>query len=228
MIQALIFDFDGLILDTEAPIFRAWQELYQQYALELSFEEWSQTIGTQESPFDPARALEERLGRRIDWEIVGSQRLKREWELVEHQPILPGVLDYLKNGRDLHLKVGLASSSEHDWVDTHLKRLGLFDAFQTIQCYGDVPIAKPDPALYLAALDALGVSAKQAIAFEDSPHGAMSAHRAGLFTVAVPSELTRAMPFGPVDIKLDSLADMSLASLLDVAAQILGKNGKVR
>jgi HAD superfamily hydrolase (TIGR01509 family) len=226
LIEALIFDFDGLILETEAAIFETWQDLYRTYGAELTFEEWSQTIGTTHSPFNPVRDLESKADRPIDWDIAEKARQALEVARVERQPVMPGVIDYLEEARRLQLRIGLASSSSHAWVDGHLHRLGLTHYFETVKCADDVMLTKPDPALYLAAADALGVHPQAALALEDSPMGAEAARRAGMFCVAVPNELTRRMLFGDVDLFLESLAHISLAELLEIIPARNGKNVK--
>lgn len=227
MIQALIFDFDGLILDTEAPIYRSWVELYWSYGLELSFDAWMTSVGTglQDSPFDPHVDLEARLGRKIPWEDVGPRRQERELQLVREQHILPGVLAYIEEARRQDLKLGVASSSDHQWVDTHLKRLELYDRFDTIQCSDDVVLTKPDPALYLSAARALSVEPAHSLALEDSPLGVQAAKRAGMYCVAVPNEITGRMTFGEVDLMLKSLEELSLEQLL---ARIERTDGRSR
>jgi beta-phosphoglucomutase-like phosphatase (HAD superfamily) len=111
-------------------------------------------------------------------------------------------------------------------VDGHLKRLGLWEYFQAVCCAGDAPLTKPDPGLYLAALKALQVHPEQAVALEDSPNGALAACRAGMFCVTVPTEITRQLPFGEVDLVLESLADLPLAELLTQLEALSRRNGK--
>jgi beta-phosphoglucomutase-like phosphatase (HAD superfamily) len=113
------------------------------------------------------------------------------------------------------LKLGVASSSTSDWVKGHLARLGILERFDCIRCRDDVPNAKPEPDLYLAVLECLGVRASEAIAIEDSPNGLLAAKRAGLRCVAIPNSITANLDLGEADLLLDSLADVSLAELLE-------------
>jgi len=213
-IKGLIFDFDGLILETEKPIFQSWQETYQAYGCRLSYEDWAGIIGTAESAFDPATALESQLGRRLNWEMVSPQRLQRERELISRQPLLPGVLEALHDARRLGLKVGMASSSDCEWITGHLHRLELIDYFDCIMGSDDVRMTKPDPELYTRALAGLDLQPEQVIAFEDSPNGVWAAKHAGLFCVAVPTEMTRRLPLEHADLRLNSLADLPLEELI--------------
>ena len=215
MIRALVFDFDGLILETEAPIYQSWLALYQSFGFPLPFETWATIIGTAEiTGFDPCRELERLAGQPLDWRELESRRSRHERALVETQPILPGVEQYLQQAGRLGLKVGLASSSSSGWVTGHLERLGLREHFQAIRCSDDVQHTKPDPELYLAALEGLGVPPGQAIAFEDSPNGIRAAKAAGLFCVAVPTPFTCQLPLGEADLQLSSLADLPLETLI--------------
>ena len=214
MIQALIFDFDGLILETEGVIFQTWQELYADHGTHLPFEVWSQIVGASEDVFDPFDLLEEQLGRPVDRAGLSAPRRERERSLIVAQPVLPGVEDYLRSAWALGLKIGLASSSNWAWVSGHLTRLGLFDYFDCLRTADDVEEAKPDPALYRLALEGLGVAPDQAFALEDSPNGILAAKRAGLFCVAVPNQITRQMPLDHADLRLEALTDMPLDALI--------------
>jgi HAD superfamily hydrolase (TIGR01509 family) len=214
MIRALIFDFDGLILDTEMPAFQAWQELYAEQGCSLSIVEWADHIGTAMDAFDPCGELETRLERPLDCEAIRLKYRQREHELLDGQVVLPGVEDYLADARCLRLKLAIASSSDCAWVTGHLARLGLRHHFDAIKGAEDVEKAKPDPDLYLAALDALKTPAHQAVALEDSPNGVRAAQAAGLFCVAVPNMLTRLLDLHHADLVLPSLANMPLENLL--------------
>jgi HAD superfamily hydrolase (TIGR01509 family) len=214
MIRAIIFDFDGLILDTEVPEFQAWQEIYHAHGCELPLATWATAIGTSSDVFDPCAYLETQVGRAVDREAIRLQRRHRCDELLRGQSTLPGVHDYLMGAKRLGLHLGVASSSSRAWVLGHLTALQLSAYFDCIKCSDDVPRVKPDPALYQAALTALGVRAEQAIALEDSPNGVAAAKRAGLYCVAVPNPLTRQLSFAQADLQLGSLADLPLERLL--------------
>ena len=214
MIKALIFDFDGLIIDTEWPDFRSWQETYQAYGCTLSRDEWSRWIGTL-GIFDPYDHLDELSGRALDRAEVRAQRRARFAALMEGQPVLPGVTVLIEAASARGLKLGIASSSPRSWVCGYLGPLGLDGAFHTVQCSDDVGATKPDPAAYLAALQALDVTAPQAIALEDSPNGVWAAKRAGLYCVAVPNSMTHGLVLDRADLQVASLAELSLDALLE-------------
>ena len=210
----MIFDFDGLILDTEGPIYRAWVEIYQELGADLPLSAWEVWVGGSPDGFDPCGYLETQLGRPVDREALTERASKREEELILLESALPGVEGYIADARRLGLKLGVASSSDCPWVFRHLERLGLGEQFDSIKCAEDVKNVKPSPDLYLAVLDQLGVGPEEAIALEDSPHGITSAQAAGLFCVVVPNPLTSQMPTDHADLELDSLADMPLEGLL--------------
>jgi HAD superfamily hydrolase (TIGR01509 family) len=214
MIRALIFDFDGLILDTEGPIYRAWVEIYDELGAELPLSAWAVWVGGSPEGFDPCGYLESQLGGAVDRETLTEKASKREEELILLENALPGVEEYIADAKRLGLKLGVASSSDCAWVYRHLERVGLREQFDSIKCAEDVENVKPSPDLFLAVLDELGVDPEEAIAFEDSPHGITSAQAAGLFCVVVPNPLTSQMPTDHADLKLGSLADLTLEDLL--------------
>jgi HAD superfamily hydrolase (TIGR01509 family) len=219
MIQALIFDFDGLIIDTEMSSFQTWQEIYEEYDCQLPFSTWATCIGGSSELFDPFEYLEQQIGRPVLREDIHSRRRLRHVQIVEAQPVLPGVEDYILSAKRLGLKIGLASSSRHEWVDTHLTRLGLIGYFDSIKCFDDVTQSKPDPELYLAVLEALGVHGHEAIALEDSPNGVIAAQQAGIFCVVVPNPVTRQLPLEHADLCLSFLHDIPLERLLEKVHQ---------
>ncbi|MBZ0299995.1 MAG: HAD family hydrolase [Anaerolineae bacterium] len=219
MMQALVFDFDGLIIDSETPEYESWQELYQAHGTSLPFELWVTLIGvsTADSPLDLYDYLENQIHQPVDRALIRAQRRARFGELFDQQPVLPGVLDYLAEARRLNLKLAVASSGTSDWVKGNLERLGLMDWFEAVCCAEDVPRSKPDPALYDLALRRLGVSSSRAIALEDSPNGLFAAKSAGLYAVAVPNAMTCTLNFDHADLRLTSLADLPLTALLEQA-----------
>jgi HAD superfamily hydrolase (TIGR01509 family) len=215
-IKALVFDFDGLILDTESATFRAWQDTYAEHGCELPVDEWLKGIGHGEATrrWDPCEHLELLLGRAIDRDALQDRRRARRDALMAEEVVRPGVEAYLAEAHRLGLRLAVASSSPHEWVDPHLERLGLRHHFAAIKAYGDAPRAKPEPDLYLAACDDLRVAPAEAIAFEDSPIGLTAAKHAGLFAVAVPNAVTGQLPFDHADLRLASLEELPLADVI--------------
>ena len=208
-IKALIFDFDGLIVDSESPGYRAWSEIYASHGCSLPFEKYSACIGTI-GGFDLHGYLEEQSGRALDRDALEAACNARWLELMSDQPLLPGMAGIVTRAKARGLKLGVASSSTSDWVSANLDRFGLLEQFDAICTRDYVSAVKPDPALYLLALDRLGVLAREAIAFEDSPNGILAAKRAGVFCIAVPNMLTRQLTLDMADRQLNSLEEFDL------------------
>lgn len=213
-IRALIFDFDGLILDTEGPEFQSWSEIFAEHGCELDFDLWATCIGTA-NVLDPYAELERLLGGPIDRATIRVRRRARNQELLDRLGPRPGVVEYLEQARERGMGLAVASSSPRSWVAGHLDRLRLLDSFHALACADEVATVKPDPALYLLALEKLGVTAAEAIALEDSPNGVLAAKRAGLRCVAVPNDLTRRLSLDHADRVLQSLAEVPLETLLE-------------
>jgi len=214
LIRGIIFDFDGLILETEEPIYLAWQEIYQQHACHLPLDTWASIIGTSDFAFKPLDELERQYGAPIDRQALHDRQRALEAQLIQVRPPMPGVQNYLEDAQRLGLKIGLASSSDRSWVTGHLERLGFLGHFDSLKTSDDVLLTKPDPALFQAVLDDLGLSPQEAVALEDSPHGVKAARQAGIFTVAVPNIMTRDLEFDQPDMRLNSLQEISLEELL--------------
>jgi len=213
-IRGLVFDFDGTILDTEEPDYLAWQEVYVAHGTTLPLEVWAEHIGTSGDVFDPVAYLEGQIARPLDGVAIREERRVRLRELIVAKTVMPGVQDYLTEAARRGLGLAVASSSPRAWVAGHLERLGLDAYFAAIITSDDVPRVKPDPALYRAALAALGLSGVEAIAFEDSAHGLAAAKAAGLHCVVVPNSATRNLVFHLADRVVASLADVPLGDLI--------------
>lgn len=204
-----MFDFDGLILETETPVYEAWAEVFRHHGLQLSIDFWRTIIG-RSNAFDPIADIERRTGTRLDRAELLALRRAREKELVERLEVEPGVLDLRAEARAAGVRLAIASSSSRAWVVGHVERLGIADGWECIRTRDDVRESKPAPDLYVAALDCLGVEAGEALAIEDSPHGITAARAAGLHTLAVPGPLTRGLDFSHADRLAPSLAGVTL------------------
>jgi HAD superfamily hydrolase (TIGR01509 family) len=214
MIRALVFDFDGLILDTEGPVFTAWQEEFAVHGCApLTIDEWSAEIGTV-GGLDLVGLIRSRATRPFDEEVMQERRRIRRDELLATEAALPGVHAWLDEADQLGLALAIASSSPRDWVEPHLERLGLRERFAYVACFGDGLAGKPAPDTYLAACAAIGVEPGAAIAIEDSPHGVSAAKAAGLWCVAVPHAITARLDLSHADLRLKSLAETTLGEVL--------------
>ena len=222
MIDTLIFDFDGVIIDTETPDYETWREVFNSHGVELERSWWSRFIGGSGEGMDVCQELEKLTGRRVDCTRLRQQRRQRYLEIVGANPLLPGVPDYIQEAKHLGLKLGVASSSLHGWVDGHLSDRGLLQYFDSVKCSDDVARVKPDPELYLLSVSDLGTRPENVVVIEDSANGITAAKGAGLFCVVVPNSMTKDLAIDHADLRLDSLADMALESLLGKANGNLG------
>lgn len=217
MLKALIFDFDGLILDTETPEFLAWQDIYREQGFELPHEEWGRIIGGYGlSDFDAAEHLSRLTQGRLDSASLRSRHRLESYSVIERATVLPGVMDMIHAAKRHGLKLAIASSSRHDWVDGHAKRLGILHHFDRVICADDVGAGrtKPNPDLFLLALDQLQVQKNEAVVFEDSPNGVLAARRAGIFVVAVPNLVTARLQIEGADMVVRSFSDLPFLELL--------------
>lgn len=224
-----MFDFDGLIFDSETHEYETVLELFAEHGAELPLEVWGECVGREPGFFDPYAYLEERTGARVDRDALDARRRTRFYERVEAEGPIAGVEEALRAARSLRLKVGLASSSGREWVEPQLRRLGLWHFFDCVRTGDEVEQAKPDPELYRSVLHCLGVDASRAVAFEDSPNGALAAKRAGMYCVVVPNRITATLQFGEHDLRLESLMQAELADLIAriSAAAARGQAGEV-
>ncbi len=218
MIRALIFDFDGLILETEVPALESWAEIYREHGHELPMDKWNELLGSARG-FDPGAHLAALVGEGFDIDAARARRTRRRDELIGALDVMAGVRDYITDARRLGLRLGVASSSTRAWVLGHLERLGIHADWDVVRCREDVERTKPAPDLYRATVDSLAIAADEAVAFEDSPNGVTAAKAAGLWCVAVPNELTRGLDLTRADLRLGSLAEMPL----DVLLRALGR-----
>jgi HAD superfamily hydrolase (TIGR01509 family) len=213
-----VFDFDGLILETERPDYQSWREVYQEHGEDLTMEVWGDVIGRGASYFDPYQELVAKLGHDLDREAVLSRRKARHLEMIAELEILPGVRETVAEAARLGIRLGVASSSSRAWVTGHLERLGLARFFNCVRCRDDVTNTKPDPELYLSVCACLGVAPREAVALEDSANGIAAAKAAGMRCVAIPNQMTVGLDLSAADLRLDSLGDVSVAELLEQPA----------
>jgi HAD superfamily hydrolase (TIGR01509 family) len=219
-IRGLLFDFDGLLVDTETPSRAAFEALYREHGHELPLDRWATLVGTLGAEFEPYAHLEELVGSTLDHEELDRWRLAREDELVDLEDLRPGVHAILQRARELDLRTAIVSSSSEAWIERHLSRLERNEGWDTIvAANGDASRAKPAPTLYLEALDALGLVPSEGIALEDSPNGVTAAKRAGLFCVAVPNPITATLALDDADLVVESLESINLDDLLARALQ---------
>ncbi len=210
MIHALLFDFDGLILDTESALIAAYADVHAVHGVAFDHDRFLRSVGHADYAFDPWQGF----GPRADRTALELERRACNRTRDEQLPVLPGVTALLDAARDRSLQVGLVSNSGHAHCERHLARVGLLDRFAVLACREDAPLPKPAPDLYRLALGRFGRRGHEAIAFEDSHTGSLAARRANLWTVAAPNPTTAHHDFRHVHLVVRSLAEVDLAAQL--------------
>jgi HAD superfamily hydrolase (TIGR01509 family) len=223
-IEALIFDFDGLLIDSETPLFEIWQAIYLEHGCELGLADWQHALGTF-GGFDPYADLVARTGSGPDRAVLAPVVRSKHYALCTALPLLPGVGNLLAEAHAAGLKTAVASSSSDEWVGPFLEQHGLRDRLDAVCTRDDVKEVKPAPDLFLLAAERLRVAPAACIVFEDSPNGLRAARAAGMWAVAVPNALTRALDLPDPDLVLDSLASRRLAAIIDALAASPGCGG---
>ena len=213
--KALLFDFDGLLMDTETPEVEIWQQIYQQHGVEFPLQTWiKKVVGSTDDNFNPAVHLAELTGLPLDPVEVRNEARRKRLDIQSRLEALPGARQMLADARCLGLRQVIVSSSPHWWVDGYLEQLKIRNYFEHVICREDAAQPKPAPDLYLAALERLHLPAKACLAFEDSPNGVRAAREAGIRVVGVPNPITRQADPLKAHLVLSSLADIPLEVLL--------------
>lgn len=210
MIRALVFDFDGLIVDTETPLIDAYAAVHAAHGVAFDRALFIHNVGHADYSFDPWHGFSPHADR-VALEI---ERRACKDDLITRQPVLPGVIELLDAGRNAGLRIGLASNSHHAWVEPQLVRVGLLDRFEFLACREDATLPKPAPDLYKLVLDRFELRGDEAISFEDSHTGSLAAKRANLWCVTAPNSSTAHHDFSHVDLRVTSLAKVSLPALI--------------
>ena len=217
-LRGILFDFDGLILDTEMPIFQVWKRKFKEYGQELLLEEWAQILGKSNEELGPIEGLLKEIPGPEAKKLILAEVAQEERALVIKQLPLPGAVGLIRRAHGEGLKLGIVSSSDQDWVHGHLNRLKLLEYFDHTSCADEVEVAKPDPTLYYLGLEKLGLAPDHVVVLEDSPNGVLAAKRAGLYCIAVPNQLTSRLPFyedgGGPDKVLNTLDDFPWDELM--------------
>lgn len=211
---AVLFDFDGVIVDTEMAIYQAWRRTFLEHGHDLPLSVYTRCIGSDFDTWSPKIHLEELTGRGFDWHQLDSARqIEIERDLVGQGP-MRGAAELLESMAQSKAPRAVVSSSSHHWVDGWLGRLNLARHVPLTICRGDAPRIKPAPDLFLEAARQLDVAPGDCLVIEDSANGLLAATAAGMTTWVVPNDVTRGLDF--------SLADRELGSLVEVAGLLDG------
>jgi HAD superfamily hydrolase (TIGR01509 family) len=208
--QAVLFDFDGTLWDSETAVYEVMRDLYRGHGHELPIETWSEVVGTLDA-FDPYVALHELTGAGFELDAVRDDTEERIRAAARDVTLRPGVDAFLRQVDEAGVPRALVSSDTAAWVRTNLEHLGWSGGWAAIVCAdGVVEHSKPKPYLYLTALEALGVPASSAFAVEDSPNGIRAAKAAGLRCVCVPNEITSRFDLSEADLVYPSFEGVTL------------------
>lgn len=217
MISAIIFDFDGTIIDTETAWYYAYKDIYAEHGIDLPLEIWGQCIGTTFASFNPHTYLQESVSEVIVIDKIKAVAKEKYHNYMLNQTLRPGVKEYLETARRLELRLAIASSSTREWIDRYLDLLGIRSYFEYVISANDVSHVKPNPEFYLKAIEELKVEAKDTIAFEDSSNGLKAAKAANIYCVVVPNEVTKYMDFANYDLRIESMSEKKLEEIVNEA-----------
>ena len=208
--RALIFDFDGLILDTETAEVEIWNGIYAQYGMTFDMEAYQGVVGSSGARgFDPAQPLADREGETRSFTEIRKDFRQIALRHCETLDAMEGVAELIHRAKAGGYLLAVGSSAAHWWLETHLKRLALIDEFDTIVSSEDVENAKPHPDIFIKVLENLSIPPENALVFEDSYNGILAAHRAGICAIAVPNPITKDQDFSLAAAVVPSLADFN-------------------
>lgn len=216
-IQALIFDFDGLIVDTETAVYHGWRHTYAEHGHELPLEIYAGCVGSDFGGFDPVTHLEEKAATTIDWNHWHGERNRVEQDYLRDIDTLPGVRELLAAAEDAAIACAVASSSPRSWVEPWLDQLGIRKHFKLTRCLDDVGRPKPDPELFATAAEGLGVESARALVLEDSLNGLIAATSAGSPCVVIPNAVTGHLDFTGAVHRVASMAELTLDECLQLS-----------
>lgn len=218
VVAAVVFDFDGLMMDTESTLLRSWQYEWQQWGLVLDTADF---FGDHGGDLNSLRmsTLERAVGEGFDPHLSHRRRTVFRDELHASLPLLPGISEWIDQATQLGIRLAVASSSPRPWIDEHLGRAGVLDRFEVVATGEEVTRHKPAGDVYALALERLGVAAAQAVAVEDTPHGVAAAHAVGLACVAIPNQFCVPNRVAHADLVLRSAADLELSEALSVVGK---------
>jgi putative hydrolase of the HAD superfamily len=214
LIKAIIFDFDGLIIDTETVWYEAYKETMGFYKVDFPLEHFVKCIGTDDTVLH--EFFKERLGESCNIEEIKARAKSLHKVKMKVPQAREGVKEYLEEARKFGYKIALATSSTREWVTHYLEELELLHYFGIIITRDDVNKVKPAPDLYLKAIKALNISPSEALAFEDSLNGCQSAVTAGIKCVIVPNPVTESLAFEKYELRLKSMAEKSLIEVIEI------------
>ena len=203
--SAVLFDFDGVLVDTEFAIYHAWLRTFQAHGHDLPLDIYTRCIGSDFATWSPKTHLEDLSGLAFDWHDLDARRQEEILKELTHEGPMRGVIDLLDQLTRAEVRRAVVSSSSHHWVDGWLEKLEFAEYFETVICRGDAPEIKPAPDLYLEAARRLGLAPAECLVIEDSLNGVKAAKAAGMCVWVVPNRVTAGLDFSAADLVFPSL-----------------------
>jgi len=219
-LAAVVFDFDGVIMDSETLEFESHRRVFEQYGASLTTGEWCHQIGiwTEGQNEFWFRELCGRSSRPPDVATFLAAKRRVFDEIAPRAP-MRGILDLLRQLTAAGIPLAIASSSTTAWVSRATERVGVKELFAAIVTGDDVERRKPAPDVYLEAARQLGVDPALAVAIEDSAPGIAAARAAGMATVAIPHWLTEGHDLSGADLRVAHAGELTLARLEELAGR---------
>lgn len=203
--KGIIFDFDGVLVDTEWAIYQSWVHLYEREGQEISIATYAPCLGAGYSHWDPAAHLEKLTGKHFDWAAETPARQARLEADLERMGLMDGAAELLDWCAGQGIGLTVASSSSRRWVQGWLEKLGIYDRFAGVFTRTDGYAVKPDPALFEAARQCLNLPQADCLIIEDSENGTIAAQNAGIPCVAIPNRMTENCDFSRAAYRAPSL-----------------------
>lgn len=213
-VRAVIFDFDGLLMDTESTNIASWEREWARWGLELDRETFFAPHGgdVTEQRYEVLAAA---VGTSYDRAISHKRRTQDRDELNAALVLADGLGQWLVEAQTLGLRTAVASSSDVAWVERHLRQVGVVDGFDVIVGGDLVAAHKPAPDVYELALTRLGLTSQHAVAVEDTPHGVDAAHAAGLACIAIPNPYVDPSQVAHAQLTVNSAAQRTLRDAIE-------------
>ena len=218
---AVVFDFDGLLMDSEWVIYQSARSAFEAHGHQLSVEAWATVVGINDDHHgtwwdDLCEAAGASGFARAEFDALHEEGPRREAlrAAMLDLPLLAGAAALVDGLAAAAVPLAVASSSSTGWLERHLERLGVRHRFGPLVGSDLVGgVGKPAPDVYLRACADLGADPARSVAIEDSAHGVTAAKAAGMVAVAVPSRITRFNDFAHADLVVESLEHLAPAAL---------------
>lgn len=211
--RAVIFDFDGLLMDTESTSFLSWQYEWSQWGLTLQAADFFVNHGGDVTE-DRYATLAAAVGPRFDRTVSHRRRVAYREKLHDELDLADGLREWLDEAAGLGVRLAIASSAPLDWLTKHLGRAGVLDLFEVLAGGDEVARHKPAPDVYELALRRLSLSCAAAVAVEDTAHGVAAAHAAGMRCIAIPNPFVAPERVRHADLVLSAASQLRLAAAL--------------